>query len=89
MKGVVKLDGASVLLVDDEVEFVETLTKRMNKRNVHAASVQSGESALEFLQENPVDVVVLDVKMPGMDGVSTLKKIKAQHPLMEVMRATE
>ncbi len=88
MKGVVKLDSASVLLVDDEAEFVETLTKRMNKRNVHASSVQSGEAALEFLERNPADVVVLDVKMPGMDGVSTLKKIKTQYPLIEVIMLT-
>jgi len=82
------LDGVRVLLVDDEVEFVNTLTKRMNKRNVNATAVQSGEAALEFLENHPVDVVVLDVKMPGMDGIQTLRSIKERHPLIEVIMLT-
>jgi DNA-binding NtrC family response regulator len=82
------LDGVSVLLVDDEAEFVNTLTKRMNKRNVNASSVESGEAALEFLEKHPIDVVVLDVKMPGMDGIQTLRNIKERHPLTEVIMLT-
>lgn len=82
------MDGVSVLLVDDEVEFVNTLTKRMNKRNVNASAVQSGEAALEFLENHPADVVVLDVKMPGMDGIQTLRNIKERHPLIEVIMLT-
>jgi len=82
------LNGVSVLLVDDEAEFVETLTKRMNKRNVSASAVKSGEAALEFLEKHPADVVVLDVKMPGMDGIQTLRSIKERHPLIEVIMLT-
>lgn len=82
------MNGVSVLLVDDEAEFVETLTKRMNKRNVSASAVKSGEAALEFLEKHPADVVVLDVKMPGMDGIETLRSIKERHPLIEVIMLT-
>ena len=76
------------MLVDDEVEFVDTLAKRMKKRNLTTASVNSGEDALEFLGQHPTDVVVLDVKMPGIDGMQTLRKIKQQHPLIEVIMLT-
>jgi len=82
------LEGVKVLLVDDETEFVNTLTKRINKRDINAFSVGSGEAALEFLDRNPVDVVVLDVKMPGMDGIQTLRAIKERHPLIEVIMLT-
>jgi DNA-binding NtrC family response regulator len=82
------LKGVSVLLVDDEAEFVNTLAKRINKRNVNASSVESGEAALDFLEKHPIDVVVLDVKMPGMDGIGTLRKIKERHPLTEVIMLT-
>lgn len=77
-----------VLLVDDEVEFLETLIKRMQKRAVDAAGVQSGEEALATLDQNPADVVLLDVKMPGMDGIETLREIKRRYPLIEVIMLT-
>ena len=82
------MDGVSVLLVDDETEFVNTLTKRMSRRNVNASSVESGEAALDYLEKHPIDVVVLDVKMPGMDGIQTLRSIKEQYPLTEVIMLT-
>jgi DNA-binding NtrC family response regulator len=82
------LDPFSVLFVDDEVEFLETLLKRMKKRNLEASGVKSGEQAIEFLAQNRVDVVVLDVKMPGMDGIQALKEIKKLHPLIEVVMLT-
>ena len=77
-----------VLLVDDEVEFLETLIKRMKKRNVDITGVRSGEDALSALDQKPADVVVLDVRMPGMDGIETLKQIKKRHPLTEVIMLT-
>jgi DNA-binding NtrC family response regulator len=82
------VDTFNVLLVDDEVEFLETLVKRLKKRNLTVAGVNSGEKALEVLAQTPVDVVVLDVKMPGMDGVTTLKEIKKRWPLVEVIMLT-
>jgi DNA-binding NtrC family response regulator len=82
------MEGFNVLLVDDEGEFLDTLIKRIQKRNVNAKGVRSGEEALAFLDKNPVDVVVLDVRMPGMDGIETLRALKKQHPLTEVIMLT-
>ena len=78
-----------VLLVDDEVPFVETMTKRLNKRNLKILNAFSGTQALDVLsKENNVDVVILDVKMPGMDGMETLREMKKMRPLMEVIMLT-
>ena len=77
-----------VLLVDDEVPFVETMTKRLSKRQLKVLPAYSGREALEKLAENAVDVVILDVKMPGMDGIQTLREIKKTHPLVEVIMLT-
>lgn len=80
---------ANVLLVDDEVPFVETISKRLTKRDVDVKSAHSGPEALKELEKNQdVEVVVLDVKMPGMDGIETLKKIKSQFALVEVIMLT-
>ena len=82
---------ASVLIVDDEVQFVETLAKRLTKRNVRVDAAYSGHEALEKLAASGptrTDVVILDVKMPGMDGLETLAQIKEEHPLIEVIMLT-
>lgn len=78
----------NVLLVDDEPEFLETLVKRLRKRKLNATGARSGEEALEVMRTEPVDVVVLDVKMPGMDGIETLREIKKIRPLVEVIMLT-
>jgi DNA-binding NtrC family response regulator len=79
-----------VLLVDDEVPFVDTMTKRLSKRNLDIVAAHSGHEALEKLKakDSRVDVVILDVKMPGMDGIETLREIKKAHPLVEVIMLT-
>jgi DNA-binding response OmpR family regulator len=77
-----------VVLVDDEVDYLETLVKRLTKRGVSATAVHSGADALDRFQDGPPDVVVLDVKMPGMDGIATLREIKKRHPLVEVIMLT-
>ena len=82
------MEAIQVMLVDDEVEFLETLIKRMKKRNLDISGVKSGEEALQALDQNQVDVVILDVRMPGMDGIEALKEIKRQHPLIEVIMLT-
>jgi DNA-binding NtrC family response regulator len=80
---------AKVLLVDDEVPFVEALSKRLDKRSVTVVPAFSGTEALEKLAgDSRIDTVVLDVKMPGMDGIETLQAIKASHPLVEVIMLT-
>jgi len=77
---------ANVLLVDDEASFVETFAERLELRNFEISKAFSGEEALRILKENQnVEVVILDVKMPGMDGIETLMEIKRRYPLAEVM----
>ncbi len=80
--------GFRVLIVDDEPDFLETIVKRLRKRQVDATGVGSGEEALELLQGQSFDVVILDVRMPGMDGIETLKEIKRKSPLTEVIMLT-
>jgi len=82
------MTSALVMLVDDEVPFVETMTKRLSKRQLTVVPAYSGREALENLEKNAVDVVILDVKMPGMDGIETLREIKKIHPLVEVIMLT-
>ena len=65
------MDYFSILVVDDEVDFLETLVKRLQKRNIDTVGVTSGEEALAVLEKKRVDVVILDVKMPG--GSTALK----------------
>ena len=78
-----------LLLVDDEQGFVEALTRRLVSRDYRAAYVLSGEEALRFLDEDKsTDVVLLDVKMPGLDGLETLRHIKVMQPLVETIMLT-
>jgi DNA-binding NtrC family response regulator len=78
-----------LLLVDDEQGFVEALTRRLVSRDYQAAYVLSGEEALRFLDEDrSADVVLLDVKMPGLDGLETLRRIKVMQPLVETIMFT-
>ena len=80
---------ASILLVDDEVPFVETMTKRLTKREMEVVPAYDGPGALAELEANArIEVVVLDVKMPGMDGLEALSEIKRAHPLVEVIMLT-
>lgn len=80
---------ATILLVDDEVPFVETMTKRLSKRDFQVETAFSGQAGLDLLEKKrDVEVVILDVKMPGMDGIETLKQIKSQYPLVEVIMLT-
>jgi len=83
-----KMDSFRALFVDDEEEFLATVIKRLKKRNIDATGVRSGEEALEELARCPVDVIVLDVRMPGMDGIQTLREIKKRFPLVEVVMLT-
>jgi DNA-binding NtrC family response regulator len=83
-----EMKGARILLVDDEVDFVDIMLKRLNKREVQAFGAHSAEEAMGVLHEHLVDVVILDVKMPGTDGIDALRKIKAEHPLVEVIMLT-
>lgn len=80
---------ANLLLVDDEVPFVETMIKRLAKREFNVVAAYSGHEALEQLEKHhDIEVVILDVKMPVMDGIETLYEIKKKHPLTEVIMLT-
>ncbi len=77
-----------VLLVDDEKDFVETLAQRLEMRNFDVKTALDGDEALDLIRESEFDVVVLDVLMPGKDGIQTLKEIKELKPLVNVIMLT-
>lgn len=82
------MDSFRVLLVDDEKEFLETLVKRLKKRKLDVVAASGGLEAVDIVTEQPIDVVVLDVKMPDMNGIDTLKEIKKRRPAAEVIMLT-
>ena len=77
-----------VLLVDDEKDFVETLAQRLEMRDFDVKTALDGDEALGLIRESDVDVIVLDVLMPGKDGIQTLKEIKELKPLITVIMLT-
>jgi DNA-binding NtrC family response regulator len=79
-----------VLVVDDEVDFVEMLSLRLEENGEQVYQAFDGKAALDLLerQKGAVDVVILDIKMPGMDGIDVLKEIKEKYPLLEVIMLT-
>jgi len=81
--GLIKL-----LLVDDEEDFVTTLAQRLNMRNYHTMIATSGKDALAEIQKERPDIVLLDLKMPVMDGLEVLARIKAADPSIKVIMLT-
>jgi len=77
-----------IMLVDDEERYLQTTKKLIEKKGYEILTALSGEEALEKLKPQNVHVVILDVKMPGMDGNQTLKAIKTLYPLVEVIMLT-
>ena len=77
-----------VLIVDDEKDFVEMLSLRLNEMGETVMAVYNGQDCLDTLGENEIDVVVLDIKMPGMDGIEVLQEIKKRFPIIEVVMLT-
>lgn len=77
-----------LMLVDDEVDFLESMTRPLQRRGYSILTATSGEECLRRLADELVHVVILDVKMPGMDGVETLRRIKQQFPMVEVIMLT-
>lgn len=82
------METIRVLLVDDEEEFRKTLATRLQMRNLEITENDSGEAALETMNHQTFDVVVLDIRMPGMDGIETLQRIKKLQPGAEVIMLT-
>lgn len=79
---------SKVLLVDDEREFVQTLSERLTMRDMGSAVAYDGESALELIHEDEPEVMVLDLKMPGIDGIEVLRRVKKERPDIEVIILT-
>ena len=82
------MEKMKMMLVDDEERFLSTTKKILSKKGIEVLTAMSGAEALEKLRSQNIHVVILDVKMPGMDGIETLKQIKRQFPLIEVIMLT-
>ena len=80
--------GMRLLLVDDEEQFLSTTSALLARRGVEMFTAANGLDALKILDANRIDVVILDVKMPGQDGLNVLGTIKRKHPLVEVIMLT-
>ena len=78
----------NLLIVDDEEQFLESITKSLQVRDFNVIAVNRGEKAIEAARKNPIDVALLDLKMPGMNGEETLKALKAEHQWMEIIILT-
>jgi two-component system, OmpR family, response regulator len=82
------MPACSVLVVDDEKDFIHTLLKRLKRRGLDCEGVFSGEEAIEKIRSRKFNIVLLDMKLPGMDGNSTLVEIKKIQPDTEVIILT-
>jgi DNA-binding NtrC family response regulator len=86
--GVEIMDNLRVLFVDDEEELVSTVVERLQLRKIDARGALSGAEALRLIEEQVFDVVVLDVKMPGLGGLEVIKRIKQERPDLVVIFLT-
>ena len=82
------MEQMKMMLVDDEERFLSTTQKLLSRKGYDVLTASSGTDALDILRTHNVHVVILDVKMPGMDGIETLKAIKRNYPLVEVIMLT-
>jgi DNA-binding NtrC family response regulator len=78
----------NLLFADDEEKFLESMTKRLQARDFNVISVTRGDEAVEAARNNPVDIALLDLRMPGMQGEETLKALKQEHSWMEIVILT-
>jgi len=78
----------TVLIVDDEEDFRNALIRRLTKRGMNVIAADCGETALSYMETHPVEVIVSDVKMPGMDGIALLKIIKSRYPVCQIILLT-
>jgi CheY-like chemotaxis protein len=79
---------SKILLVDDEKKYVQTLSKRLMMRELESAVVYDGQSALDLAKADEPDVMILDLRMPGIDGIEVLRRVKQTHPAIEVIVLT-
>jgi len=79
---------ARILLVDDEKDFSEMLSLRLKEMGEKVTIVFNGKECLEILKKKKIDVIILDIRMPGMDGIEVLKQVRKKYPLIEVIMLT-
>ncbi len=77
-----------VLLVDDEEDYVRAMAERMDMRDLQSQIALNGEEALKVLEEDPPDVIVLDLRMPGIQGMEVLERVRRDHPHIQVIILT-
>ncbi|SDN95311.1 response regulator [Desulfonauticus submarinus] len=77
-----------ILLVDDEIEFLNSIAERINLRGFEAVTATSGEEALELVKKETFYAAVIDLKMPGLDGLETIKKLREQNPKLHTILLT-
>jgi len=82
------MNESTVLLVDDELDFVEVLAQRLEARGLSVETADSGEVALEKAEQKPFDAILLDMAMPGLDGIQTLKGLLKINPDLQVILLT-
>jgi len=82
------MKDAKILLVDDEVVFTNNMSKLLSRRGYQVKTANSGYEALAILMDNAIDVMVLDLKMPGIDGIATIREVKKLGLLNEVLILT-
>jgi len=82
------MTGVRVLLIDDEVQYTDALARRLARRGLSVVTADGGPQALEVMAASQVDVVLLDIRMAGMDGIKTLSAIKRRHSEVEVVMLT-
>ncbi len=82
------MNKIKLLLIDDEKQFVSTLSERLDLRGFEVKAVNDGEEGLKIVESNFPDLVILDLKMPGLSGIEVLTRIKSSHPDMPVILLT-
>ncbi len=82
------MEGLKLLFVDDEEELVSAVVERLELRGIAAVGVTSGDEALQKLREEPFDALIIDVKMPGIDGLDVLRTVSRRHPDVKVILMT-
>ena len=81
-------DKINLLIVDDEEQFLSSISRSLALRDFNVIAVNRGDLALESARKNPIDIALVDLKMPGMDGRATLEALKREHPWMEIVILT-
>lgn len=83
-----KKRNINLLIVDDEEQFLSAISRSLELRDFNVIAVNRGDKALEAARSQPVDIALVDLKMPGMDGQETLESLKKEHPWMEIIILT-